>query len=397
MRGASAAYEAAGVNLEAGDDASKKFYEITQQSWANRAGEFGEPQILGDGFRGARGVDLEQLFELKRKYPDLQLGRYSCADGVGNKPRVAERMGDFSTIGIDLTAMVTDDAAAAGAEPLSTTNILVVNTLGKKTDHPNKRARISRHVIDLASGIVEGAKQSRTVIENGEIAEHGDHVGGYGEFRIDWTAVANYMFLPDRVIDGRKIKAGAAVVALADEGFGCNGYSLLLDRLEQVHGHEWHHVPFDDNTTWGEEALRSTKIYAGLFTELTGGYNPDRKPAVDVQTLVHNTGGGIPSKFGSKLKGTGLGVELNDLFDLNPAMGDLQEMAEIDDDEFYHVYHGGQRGFVVTSDPETVIQKAEEINIAAKIAGVVINRPEIVIHSKGRKQHGQRLNFPVQN
>jgi phosphoribosylformylglycinamidine cyclo-ligase len=342
MAGASAAYEAAGVNLEAGDNASDAFYNITQQSWRNRADEFGEPKVLGEGFRGARGVDLGRLFELKEKLPDLQVGRYSCADGVGNKPRVAERVDDFSTIGIDLAAMVVDDAAAAGAEPIGMTNILVVNTLGKKSDHPNKKERIRKRVIDLATGHVKGANQSKTVIENGEIAEHGDHVGGYGEFRIDWTAVANYMFQPERIIDGKKIKAGAAVVALADEGFGCNGYSLLLKTLEQVHGHEWHHVPFDDRTTWGEEALRPTQIYAGLFTELTGGWNPERAPAADVQTLVHNTGGGIPGKFGSKLKGTGLGVELDDLFELNPAMGKLKNMQILM--TMTITCFGGQRG-----------------------------------------------------
>lgn len=304
-------------------------------------------------------------------------------------------MGDFSTIGVDLAAMVVDDAAATGAEPLAITNILIVNTLGKKSDHPNKRARINKHVVDLARGITEGAHQSRTVIRNGEIAEHGDHVGGYGEFRVDWNAVADYMFLPERIIDGKKIKAGAAVVALADEGFGCNGYSLLLKTLEQVHGHEWYHVPFDDHTTWGEEALRPTRIYAGLFTELTGGWNPEKEPPADVQTLVHNTGGGIPSKFGSKLKGTGLGVELNDLFELNPAMGKLQEYADIDDDELYNVFHGGQRGFVVTSEPEVVMHWAGISGIASKIAGTIIDKDEIIIHSKGRKQNGQKLIFQI--
>lgn len=395
MSGASSAYELAGVNLEAGDDASDAFYKITQRSWANRAGEYGEPQILGDGFRGARGVDLEPLFELTRKYPSLKMANYTCADGVGNKPRVAERVGDFSTIGIDLTAMVVDDAAAMGGEPIDITNILVVNTLGKKSDHPNKRARISKHVVDLASGIVAGSNESRTVIRNGEIAEHGDYVQGYGEFRIDWTATANYLLHPDRVIDGKKIKAGAAVVALADEGFGCNGYSLLLNTLEQVHGYEWHHEPFSDLTTWGDEALRPTKVYAGLFTELTGGYNPDTQPAANVQTLVHNTGGGIPGKFGSKLRGTGLGVELTDLFEPNPAMATLQDYAEIDDEEFYHVFHGGQRGFVVTADPELVLELATMRGIASKIAGVIIDKPEIVIHSKARKQNGQKLTFPI--
>lgn len=391
---ASAAYEAAGVNLEAGDDASKVFKAHAEATYANREGEFGYPQELSGGFRGVRIVDLEPVVDLAIDNPQVHLGRYTCADGVGRKPRVAERMGKFDTLGEDLVAMVADDASASGAEPIGLTNILVVNTLGKKSDHPNKVQRIFTNVEGLAVGLATGAGKARMVVENGELAEHGDDVGGYGEFRIDWTAVASYYAQKERLLDGSKITPGAAIVALADEGFGCNGFSLLLNKLEQIYGNEWHRVPFDGQNTWGDEALRPTKIYTGLFVELTGGISS--QPGADVQTLVHNTGGGIRGKFGSKLQGTGCGAELTTLFEPNPAMAEFQRCTELGDEEFYNVFHGGQRGFVVTSEPEKVIALAAARNIRAKVAGEVTNRPEIVIHSKGVSEPGKKIHIPIE-
>ena len=90
-------------------------------------------------------------------------------------------------------------------------------------------------------------------------------------------------------------------------------------------------------------------------------------------------------------------MELDDLFELNPAMGKLQEYADIDDDELYNVLHGGQRGFVVTSTPDVVMHWAAIRGIASKIAGTIISKPEIIIHSKGRKQYGQKLTFPTKD
>jgi phosphoribosylformylglycinamidine cyclo-ligase len=391
----SPAYEAAGVNLEAGDNASNSMFKMTQQTWENRAGEFGEPEIFSEGFRGTRGVDLDRLFELHDRYPDAKFIQYHCVDGVGNKPKVAQRVGDHSTIGEDLVAMASDDAAAMGAEPISITNGLAVNTLGKKDDHPNKRMRIARNMNQLSRGLKVGSEKAGLVVENGETAEHGDSQGGYGEFVYDWFASVSYIANRSRLIDGRKIKTGAAVVALADEGFGCNGYTLLLKQLEQVHGYEWHHQEFGDDSTWGQELLRPSRIYTALFVALSGGYRPDVEPFADVQSLVHVTGGGIPGKLGSKLNGTGHGAELNDLFEPSAAMLKFQELAKLDDEEMHHVFHMGQRGLVITNEPYKVIAEAAIKGIPAKIAGEITNNPEIVVNSKGLTNYGDGLVFPL--
>lgn len=391
----SSAYEAAGVNLAAGDDASKVLFDMTLRTWANRAEEFGEPEIRSQGFRGSRIVDLARLVTLYSMFPDLKLGQYHCSDGVGNKPKVAQRVGKHDTIGIDLVAMASDDATAGGGETISLTSVLAVNTLGKSDDHPNKKQRFARYISELAAGIEHGANLARLVVENGETAEHGESLGGYGEFTYDWNASASYLVNGERVIDGSRVKAGAAIVALADEGFGCNGYSLLLKKLEQIYGYEWHHQEFGDDSTWGLELLRPSRIYSGLFVALTGGYRPDREPAADVQTIVHVTGGGIPGKLGSKLAGTGCGAELTNLFDPSPAMSSFQELTGLGDEEMHHVFHMGQRGLVVTSDPDKVIEQAQNHGIAAKIAGETTNRPEIVATSHGAANYGEKITFPL--
>ena len=391
----SKAYEAAGVNLAAGDEASSALYDMTLRTWVNRAGEFGQPEIRSQGFRGSRGVDLGRLFDLHAMYPDVPLSQYHCNDGVGNKPKVAQRVGDHSTIGIDLVAMVSDDATAAGGETISMTSVLTVNTLGKSYDHPNKKQRFARYISELAAGLEEGASQARLVVENGETAEHGDSVGGYGEFAYDWNATASYITNEERVLDGSRVKAGAAIVALADEGFGCNGYSLLLRQMEQIFGYEWHHEEFGDNSTWGLELLRPSRIYSKLFVALTGGYRPNIDPVADIQTIVHVTGGGIPGKLGSKLAGTGCGAELTDLFDPPPAMSKFQELVGLDDEEMHHVFHMGQRGLVITSEPDKVIDEANRRGVSAKIAGETTNRPEIVATSHGVNSYGDKIVFPL--
>lgn len=391
----SAAYEAAGVNLEAGDAASDALYQMTLRTWANRAEEFGEPQIFSQGFRGSRGVDFDRLFDIHDKYPGVKFTQYHCSDGTGNKAKVAQMVGRHDTIGIDLAAMVSDDATAGGAETISVTSALVVNTLGKKDDHPNKKRRFVRYITELASGLESGASQARFVVENGETAEHGDSVGGYGEFTYDWSATASYLANRERLIDGSRVKAGAAIVALADEGFGCNGYSLLLKQLEQIYGHEWHHEEFGDDSNWGLELLRPSRIYSGLFVALTGGYRPDIEPVADIQSIVHVTGGGIPGKLGSKLAGTGCGAELTDLYGPSPAMTKFQELTGIGDEEMHHVFHMGQRGLVITNEPDKVIHEAAKRGINAKIAGETTNIREIVATSHGSASTGDRITFPL--
>jgi phosphoribosylformylglycinamidine cyclo-ligase len=389
----SAAYEAAGVNLKAGNAASDQLFQTGRRTWNNRAGEFGEPEQMTEGFSGIRGVDMDRLFEFKEQYPDAQFIQFHVSDGTGNKPKVAQRVGRHNTIGHDLVAMLAEDVAASGAEGMALTSVLVVNTLGKKDDHPNKKARIGRYVAELAEGYEEGANEANLVIENGETAEHGEGVDGYGEFRYDWSGTLSWIALKERLLDGRKVKAGNAVVALKEDGFRCNGFSLVLKTLEQAHGYEWHHEPFGENSTWGEEVLRPSRIYTGMLTALTGGYRPDIEPKAEVGAIAHITGGGIPEKLGRRLLKLGLGARLDNLFAPAPAMLELQRLTGVDDEEIYNVLNMGQGILVVTSEPDKVLAEAEQRGISAQLAGEITAEEGIHAKSQGALQNGQWLTF----
>lgn len=393
--GASDAYERAGVNLEGGNLASRKFFEASVSTWPNRAGEFGEPQTLTDGFSGVRGVSLSPLIELARQYPDAEFVQYHCADGLGNKPKVAQRVGRHDTVGEDLVAMTADDASAVGGEPISITTTLVINTLGKKDDGPERKTKFSRYISELAEGIASGANKAGIVIENGETAEHGKDIGGYGEFRYDWSGSVAWLGLRERLLDGSKVKAGDAVVALREEGFRCNGYSLVLKTLAMNLGHVWHTQEFKEGISWGEAVLRPSQIYSGLVKAMTGGYRPDIAPTADVSAIAHITGGGIPEKLSRKLAGLGLGANLDNLFAPGEPMSKIQTLAKIDDTEMYNVFNMGQGLLVVSSDPDAVLAQTKKAGIKATIAGEITKKPTIELKSRGNNQTEKKLVFPI--
>ena len=89
-------YEAAGVNISLGDEASKLLYEAAKQTFANREGNIGEVIVPFDDFSCLRAIDVSNLPE----------GSLMCLgfDGVGTKVEIAQRMGDHSTIAFDLFA-----------------------------------------------------------------------------------------------------------------------------------------------------------------------------------------------------------------------------------------------------------------------------------------------------
>lgn len=98
MAGEEWTYERAGVSIDRGDQAVRRIRQLV--------GQTRRPEVVEDvgGFAG--------VFRLPGT--DLVAG----ADGVGSKILIAEALGEYRTIGIDLVAMNVNDILAAGAEPL---------------------------------------------------------------------------------------------------------------------------------------------------------------------------------------------------------------------------------------------------------------------------------------
>src|SRR5205085_67005 len=131
-------------------------------------------------------------------------------------------------------AMVCDDAVVRGAEPVLIGSILDVRSLAKDgVSHIDE-------IRQLATGYIGAAKAANVAIVNGEVAELGSRVGGYGDFNYNWGAGVVWFAKKDRMFTGKEVKEGDYLVGLAEQGFRSNGLSLVRKILKEKFGEEWH-------------------------------------------------------------------------------------------------------------------------------------------------------------
>ncbi|MBU6323547.1 MAG: hypothetical protein KGI41_01290 [Patescibacteria group bacterium] len=367
------AYAKAGVDVDVEAEASRIMYEAAKETFALRKGLFGEVVAPVDDFAGIRMLNAGAL--PADSFMSL------CFDTAGTKVEIAERVGKHDTIAFDLFAMVTDDAVLRGGEPVAIGTNLDLKSLG--TDD-----RYLPTVRELAKGYVAAAKAANVSIINGEIAQMGTLMAGYGDFPYHWGAAALWIARKNKLLTGREIQEGDTIVLLRENGFRCNGWSLVRKVFSDAYGSEWHTEKFGD-TTLGEAALTPSVIYTRVIVDLHGGFQSEGSGTV--HGVVHITGGGIPEKFGRVLRPSGLGATLTDLFDPPAITKHCQEAGKIPDAEAYRAWNMGQGMAVITPEPEKAIAAAKRFGIEAKVAGTVTKEPGVRFTSKGAFSAGERL------
>jgi phosphoribosylformylglycinamidine cyclo-ligase len=256
-----ASYSAAGVDIAAGDRA----VELMKASVARTAG----PEVLG-GIGGFAGLfDASRLTGMRR--PLLA----TSTDGVGTKVVIAQRLGRYDTIGLDLVGMVVDDLVVCGAEPLFMTDYLVCGRV-----QPERIATI-------VSGIADGCAQAGCALVGGETAEHPGH---FAPDDFDIAGAATGVVDADRLLSPDLVRAGDVVIAMASSGLHSNGFSLvraIVDAPES--GLDLAVQPTELDRSLGEELLTPTRIYARDCLALAG--------SCAVRTFAHVTGGGLAANL----------------------------------------------------------------------------------------------------
>ena len=275
------AYEAAGVDVAAGDravDLIRASVEGTRR-----------PEVLG----GLGGFAASVTIPPGYRSPVL----VSATDGVGTKTAIAGALGRFDTIGRDLVAMCADDVACSGAEPLFFLDYVAVGVLD-----PDQ-------VAELVRGIAAGCADAGCALVGGETAEHPGLMQP-GEFDLAGFCVG--VVEADDRIDGRAVRAGDAMIGLRSSGLHANGYSLVRsliaswdldlgrpyqEQLQRTLGVEAAAdaiaaEPEHAFATLGEVLLTPTTIYT---ERLRAGRAALRAAGHDVHGLAHVTGGGLPA------------------------------------------------------------------------------------------------------
>ncbi len=314
-------YRDAGVNIDAGN----AFIEKIKSSVASTH----RPGVLGSlgGFGG--------LFELPEGYRQPVL--VSGTDGVGTKLKLAIDLNKHDTIGIDLVAMCVNDILVLGAEPLYFLDYYATGELNTEV------------AASVVAGIAEGCRQSNAALIGGETAEM---PGMYAKGDYDLAGFCVGVVEKQKIIDGSKVKAGNAMIAIGSSGPHSNGYSLVRKVIE-VSGADIN-AGFNDqldkqgdtsNMTLGEALLAPTRIYVKAIHALLTRF--------DIHAMAHITGGGLLENIPRVLPGnTRAAIDTNS-WQQPEIFKWLQKNGNIEDSEMYRTFNCGVGMVLIVNNDET--------------------------------------------
>src|SRR3990172_756186 len=248
-------YKKAGVDIEEGDRFVDIISPLVRKTF--------RPEVMTDiGSFGA----LFRINSRKYKSPVLVSG----TDGVGTKLKVAFLADRHDTVGIDLVAMCVNDILTSGAEPLFFLDYFASGKL-----RPEKAA-------EVVKGIAIGCMEAGCSLVGGETAEM---PGFYDKGEYDLSGFAVGIVDKAKIVDGRRIKDGDAVIGVSSSGLHSNGYSLVRKVFFDLKRMSVKKIVPELGCSLGEELLRPTRIYVRAYNAI--------KNKVDVRGMAHITGGGI--------------------------------------------------------------------------------------------------------
>ncbi|MDN6534765.1 MAG: phosphoribosylformylglycinamidine cyclo-ligase [Yaniella sp.] len=258
-------YAAAGVDVQAGDDAVELMKSAVTATHSNR--------VLG-GFGGFAGMwDATPLTSYRR--PVLT----TSTDGVGTKVAIAQAMDIHDTIGQDLVGMVVDDIVVVGAKPLFMTDYIATGKV------------VAQRVADIVRGIATGCQLADTALLGGETAEH---PGLLAENEYDVAGAVTGVVEADNILGPERVRASDVVIAMESSGAHSNGFSLLRS-IVAAKGWSWGQHIDEFGRSLGEELLEPTRIYAKTCLGLIDELNADGKFAL--RGFSHVTGGGLAANL----------------------------------------------------------------------------------------------------
>jgi phosphoribosylformylglycinamidine cyclo-ligase len=304
-------YKAAGVDIDAGNETVRRIRSLARGTFT--------PGVLSDigSFGGLFRLDHERYRE-----PVL----VSSADGVGTKLKVAFMTGRHDTVGADLVSHCVNDILVQGAEPLFFLDYLATGRLSPA---------VAEQVIE---GVARACLDNGCALIGGETAEM---PGFYADGEYDLAGFIVGVVERSRVIDGRRVQPGDALIALPSAGLHTNGYSLARQVFFERAGWEPDTFVNELGATVGDALLAPHRSYLGLV-----------RPMIDrdlVKGLAHVTGGGLTENLPRTLP-EGCAAEIDRQAWTVPAIFRLlQQHGAIAAEEMFRAFNMGV-GLVIVCD-----------------------------------------------
>ncbi|MBA7684601.1 Phosphoribosylformylglycinamidine cyclo-ligase [subsurface metagenome] len=330
-------YAAAGVDIDAAERATELIKKHARSTL--------RPEVLsGVGFFGG-------LFEFKGyKQPVL----VSSTDSVGTKLKIASALDRHDTIGIDIVNHCVNDIFACGAEPLFFLDYIGIGKL------------VPEKVAAIAQGLAQACREVGCALIGGETAEL---PGVYSGEDYDLVGFVIGVVEKDRIIMGKTIAPGDAIIGLPSSGLHTNGYSLARKIFGDTPSALKVHCP-ELGRTIGEELLEPHRCY----------YNQLKPLLPLIKGMAHITGGGLVGNVPRVLpQGTAAQFH-SQKWTVPPIFQLIQQRGDVDRDEMYRVFNMGI-GMVVICSPKDVDKFTQSLPEVRVIGGVVkqVGKARVII------------------
>jgi phosphoribosylformylglycinamidine cyclo-ligase len=302
-------YRDAGVDTDEADIGLRKLTERIAETWPPAGAE------------GAVQLDIGYFANV------INIGGLGIAistDGVGSKTMIASALQKYDTVGIDCVAMNVNDVICVGARPISMVDYIAID-------------KADAHILEQISiGLCAGAKLAGVSISGGETAQLKGMVHG---FDLAGTAIG-YVAL-DKILVGRDVADGDAVIGIASNGVHSNGMTLVRRAFFELNDYKLSRRFDELGSDLGAELLRPTHIYVREVLDLLGAVK-------SVKALAHITSDGFLNLTRVKAD---VGYVIDALPPVPPIFSIIQRAGDVDLTDMFSVFNMGI-GFCAVVAPE---------------------------------------------
>ena len=296
-------YKASGVDIDAGNEVVRRIRGLARRT--------ATPGVLSE--LGSFG-GLFHLGAVPRRDPVL----VSSADGVGTKLRLAFMTGVHSTIGVDLVNHCVNDILVQGAEPLFFLDFLASGRLEADV------------AVQILEGLSRACRENGCALLGGETAEM---PGFYADGEYDVAGFIVGVVERERLIDGRAVGAGDALIGVASSGLHTNGYSLARRIVFDTLRLGVRDYVAALGTTVGDALLTPHRSYLSLIHPLL-----DRRT---IKAMAHITGGGITDNLPRVLRPGTEAIVRPGSWDTPPVFEWLQSSGDVPHEDMLRTFNMG--------------------------------------------------------
>lgn len=315
-------YEEAGVSIDKGDKFASFIGSLKSKAVSRSIG----------GFAGGIAIDTK-----KYKNPVM----LSTTDGVGTKLMIAQELGIYDTVGIDLVAMSVNDLIVCGAAPQTFLDYIACGKIHEEVLH------------QIIKGVVDGCEQAECTLAGGETAEMPDV---YGSDDFDLAGFAVGIVDQDKMLPRKKnIRKGDIILGLPSAGIHSNGLSLARKVIDKK------------DKAGRRELLKPTKIYVKELKKLIAKDN--------IEAAAHITGGGLTGNLIRTLPKTVKPVFDTTAWEVPEIFKKIQKNGGIDPVEMERVFNMGIGIAMVVkkNNVDDVLSFAKRSKIAIRVIGEIVN------------------------